>query len=82
VDKLLTATEVASYLRISPSYAYQLMRRGEIPTIALGRAVRVQPHDLADFIKSRTSRSQITDDDNSLHYEKGLSPTDGGIDNN
>jgi excisionase family DNA binding protein len=82
MDKLLTATEVADYLRISPSYAYQLMRRGEIPTIALGRAVRVHPHDLADFIKSRTSHPQITGTDNSQHQEKGLSPEDGGINNN
>jgi excisionase family DNA binding protein len=49
-DKLLKAQEVANVLQISRSLAYQMMRRGEIPTIQVGRAVRVRRQDLDTFI--------------------------------
>jgi hypothetical protein len=31
--------------------AYNLMRRGEIPTVRMGSAVRVKQSDLEEFIK-------------------------------
>ena len=53
-DKLLKAIEVAERLDISKSKAYQLMQRGEIPTVHLGQAVRVRQQDLEEFINRRT----------------------------
>lgn len=50
-DKLLKAQEVADLLQISRSMAYQMMRRGEMPTVRVGRAVRVRQQDLDTFIK-------------------------------
>lgn len=47
---LLTATEVAQLLRVSTSFAYRLMRQGNIPTVRLGRSVRVRSSDLESFI--------------------------------
>ncbi len=52
-DKLLKAAEVAEKLDISKSKAYQLMQRGEIPTVHLGQAVRVRQQDLEEFINSQ-----------------------------
>ncbi len=49
--QLLTGEEVAKILRISRAYAYQLMRRGDIPTIRLGRRVRVSYDSLVKFIQ-------------------------------
>jgi len=48
---LLTGEDVAKVLNVSLSFAYQLMRRGEIPTVRLGRSVRVRPEDLYAFIE-------------------------------
>lgn len=49
---LLTAEQVAEMLQINRSFAYALMRRGEIPTVRLGRSVRVRPQDLEKYIAS------------------------------
>lgn len=53
--RLLNAGEVASILNISLGFAYQLMKRGDVPTIHLGRAVRVRPVDLELYIEKNAS---------------------------
>lgn len=56
--RLLTVGDIAQRLQISQSFAYALMQRGEIPTVRLGRAVRVRPQDLEDFISSSVQGAQ------------------------
>jgi len=51
VDWLLTAGDVASRLNISKAKAYQLLQRGEIPCIRMGRTTRVRPADLEAYVK-------------------------------
>lgn len=48
---LLTASEVAQILNISKSHVYNLIRRGDIPSIQFGRARRIRQTDLEDFTK-------------------------------
>jgi excisionase family DNA binding protein len=52
---LLTADDVARELSVSRSFAYQMMQRGTIPVVRLGRAVRVRPQDLDAFIEANVS---------------------------
>lgn len=49
-QRLLTAVEVAQLLNISRAFAYQLMKRGKIRTVAFEGARRVRPEDLLSFI--------------------------------
>jgi excisionase family DNA binding protein len=49
--RLLKASEVAEMLQLSRSKAYQLMQQGEIPTVRMGRTVRVKRSDLEEYIK-------------------------------
>lgn len=51
---LLNADELAAQLRISLSKAYALMRQGEIPTVRMGRSIRVRQKDVDDFIRRNT----------------------------
>ena len=51
--QLLTATEVAQKLRLGTSTVYQLMQRGELPTVRIGRSVRVRLEDLHAFIEAK-----------------------------
>jgi excisionase family DNA binding protein len=51
LGKLLKAEEVAELISVSRSFAYALMQTGQIPTIHLGRSVRVRPEDLEEFIQ-------------------------------
>lgn len=58
LNKLLTGEEVAEILNVSRSFAYRLMRRGDIPTIRMGRAVRVRIEDLELFITNMVMNSE------------------------
>ena len=49
-ERLLKAVEVAEILNVSRAFAYQLMQRGEIRTVAIGTARRVRRKDLQEFI--------------------------------
>ncbi len=55
LEALLRCEDVARILNISRSLAYQLLQRGEIPTVRLGRTVRIRPKDLEEFIANRIS---------------------------
>ena len=48
--KLLKPAEIADLLGISRSFAYHLLQTGAIPVVRLGRACRVRPQDLENYI--------------------------------
>ena len=48
------ADEVAAALRIGRSKAYAMMASGELPTVRLGRAVRVPRAALDAWIRAQT----------------------------
>ncbi len=49
-DGLLTVPQVAAKLKLSSYRVYELCRMGSLKTIRLGKAVRVRPSDLADYV--------------------------------
>ena len=50
---LLTVPEAAAELGVSARFGWELAQRGELPTLKLGRLVRVRPEDLARFCAAR-----------------------------
>ena len=56
---LLTGDDVARKLNVSRTFAYQLMCRGEMPTVHLGRSVRVRSADLENYISANISREEV-----------------------
>jgi excisionase family DNA binding protein len=52
-ENLLTGGQVAEILQVSRSFAYLMMKRGDIPTVRIRNAVRVRPEDLERFIQER-----------------------------
>jgi excisionase family DNA binding protein len=54
---LLTGDELAKILHVSRAYAYQLMRQRIIPTVKIGRSVRVRPADLEAFITTNLGQN-------------------------
>jgi excisionase family DNA binding protein len=56
VERLLKPNEVAEVLNISRSFAYHLLQSEAIPVIRLGKACRVRPKDLADYIENNLHR--------------------------
>lgn len=57
-EQLLKSEEVARILHVSRSFAYLLMKRGDIPTVRIGSAVRVRPEDLDQYIQRSASRNE------------------------
>jgi excisionase family DNA binding protein len=53
--KLLKAIDVARILNVSKAFAYQLMRKGVIPTVRILGARRVRLEDLRRFIQENIS---------------------------
>ena len=56
---LMTGEEIAKILHVSRAYAYQLMRQKLIPTVKIGRSVRVRPEDLHQFIAKNTGQNSL-----------------------
>ena len=54
IRTLLKANEVAEILKFSRAMAYNLMQRGEIPTVRIGKCRRVRPEDLIEYINKNT----------------------------
>jgi excisionase family DNA binding protein len=52
---LLNAKQVAKALNVSKTFAYTLMRKGEIPTVKMLGARRVRKQDLSQYINERLS---------------------------
>ena len=52
---LLRAEEVAEALGLGRSKVYELMASGELPTVRIGRAVRVPAEALRDWVAARIS---------------------------
>ncbi|MBI1314105.1 helix-turn-helix domain-containing protein [bacterium] len=53
LQPLLTTQEAADVLRISLRTLWTLTQEGEIPSVRVGRSVRYDQTDLADWIASR-----------------------------
>ena len=61
MDKLLlTVPEVAARLGLGRSLIYQLLMRGEIPSIKVGRARRVPSQGLEKFIARRMEDADVS----------------------
>lgn len=48
--RLLTVEEAAGILGVNRARAYELVRQGIVPSVRLGRQVRVDPIRLEEFI--------------------------------
>lgn len=51
----LTVTEAASALGIGRTVAYDLIRRGEIPHVRIGRSIRIPRASLDSWLAARTT---------------------------
>jgi excisionase family DNA binding protein len=59
--RLLSVEEVCAILGMGKSWVYRRMRSGEIPTLRLGRALKVRLSDLEEYLEDR--RWQPSDED-------------------
>lgn len=56
--RLLKSEEVAEILQVSKAHAYVLMKRGEIPSVRIGKIVRVRLEDLERYISEKAAQNE------------------------
>lgn len=54
---LIRIDEAARYLSVGRSTLYELIARGDVPTIHIGRAVRVPTEALKDYVRTLSAVS-------------------------
>ena len=54
MDKIYTIPEVAEYLRMSKSKVYDLVKRKKIPSVKIGRNVRIRHSDFMEWLDEQT----------------------------
>ena len=54
-EALLTPEELADYLKCSRTYAYQILARGDIPSLKLGKLQRIRCQDAELYIEKKVS---------------------------
>jgi excisionase family DNA binding protein len=59
--EVMTADDVASYLRISKPTAWDIMRRADFPSLRIGKPFRVRREDFLRWVESQVvNREQAT----------------------
>ena len=58
ITRLLRVEEVAEITKISTSHLYALINERVLPAVQFGRAKRIRPEDLEEFIRSNLTVSQ------------------------
>mgnify|MGYP001207471137 FL=1 len=54
--RLLTYDEAGEYLAVGRTTMYDLVGKGHLPTVRIGRCTRFRPEDLEDFIEAQLTR--------------------------
>lgn len=67
-EGLMTVSEVAAYLHLSPATVYRLAQAGHLPAFKIGRTWRFRPTRIESWLEEQ--RTAQTDD------ETGLRPAD------
>jgi excisionase family DNA binding protein len=52
-QKALTVQEVAALLEVSRQHVYEMVADGTLPGFQVGRSVRIDPQDLADWLRKK-----------------------------
>ena len=55
-ENLLNYKQAGAYLNVGRSTMYDLVGRGELQVVKIGRCSRFRPQDLRDFIEAKVTR--------------------------
>ena len=58
--RLLKSDELAVILQVSKAQVYVLLKRGEIPSVRIGKSVRVRSEDLERYINEKALQNPFT----------------------
>jgi putative molybdopterin biosynthesis protein len=56
--RLLKSDQLAAILQVSKAQVYVLLKRGEIPSVRIGKNVRVRLEDLERYINEKATQNE------------------------
>jgi putative molybdopterin biosynthesis protein len=71
---VLTADEVATYLRLSRTTVFRHCKRGDLPAFRIGRSWRVQRSDLEQYIERNRAKQRAWPGSAALDESRDQSP--------
>lgn len=78
LPQLLTMDQLAENLGVTPRHVRRLVDERRVPFLRVGRLIRVDPAEIAEWLDSRRVRvfglSDVRSQTAALHDPKGLSP--------
>ena len=63
----LTPLEVSELLKITKNTVYELIKRGELPSYKIGKKIRIDMHDVEEYINNQTSNSKPSNNRNIIN---------------
>jgi len=63
-SRLLSPSEVCQELGADSAWVYRRLRSGEIPSLKLGRALKVRREDLEEYMKGRQQHLRLLSEEN------------------
>jgi excisionase family DNA binding protein len=58
VEELLTVEQVQQLLKVGRTFAYSLIRSGELPSYRVGRLVRVRRRDVEHWLEEQAAKHE------------------------
>ena len=55
-DKLMTVSDTAEWLSVSTSTVWRMIEDGRLPSVRIGKSVRLEPETIMRALRRRTSR--------------------------
>ena len=72
----LTPLEVAELLKITKNTVYELIKRGELPSYKIGKKIRIDMHDVEDYINNQKSNLK-----SSINRNTNTTPPNNKVEN-
>lgn len=76
-EEALNVRQVAELLGVSDKHIYELAAQGKLPAFRVGKAVRFDPQDVADWLRKRKPSNE-RQKSTQPQKRKGSKPTQGG----
>ncbi|HUO14342.1 MAG TPA: helix-turn-helix domain-containing protein [Verrucomicrobiae bacterium] len=55
-ESALTVEELATTVSVSPKTLYKAIKSGRLPAYRLGGSIRLDPHDVAEWLRCRRTK--------------------------
>ena len=62
-SEIMTVPEVAEFLKLCTSKVYKMVQRGEIPSIKIGKSVRLRRTDVIDWMMEELLKTTLDEDE-------------------